>query len=95
MAKFLLLHTVDPRIGKSEAMPGIIKTVLSTFTEDTYCIASWVAGGAGKIACLWEAPSEQAIIDAYAAKGPDMPVDGIYPAMVIDWAEMKKTVARG
>jgi len=93
MAKFLLLHTVDPMRGTSGTMSGIIKGVLSTFTEDTYCIASWVAGGAGKIACLWEAPSEQAIIDAYAGKGPDMPVDGIYPATVIDWAEMKKTVA--
>jgi len=94
MAKFLLLHTMDPRKGTSGAMPGIIKGVLSTFTKDTYCIASWVAGGAGKIACLWEAPSEQAIIDVMA-KGPDIPVDGIYPATVIDWAEMKKTVARG
>jgi hypothetical protein len=93
MAKFLLLHTVDPRRGTSEAMPGVIKGVLSTFTADTYCITSWVAPGAGKIACLWEAPSEQAIIDAYAGKGPDIPVDGIYPATVIDWAEMKKTVA--
>lgn len=93
MAKFLLLHTVDPREGTSKAMPGIIKGVLSTFTKDTYCITSWVAGGAGKIACLWEAPSEQAIIDAYADKGPDIPVDGIYPVTVIDWAEMKKTMA--
>jgi hypothetical protein len=94
MAKFLLLHIVDPMRGTSGAMPGIIKATLSTFTKDTYCITSWVGGGAGKIACLWEAPSEQAIIDAYAAKGPDIPVDGIYPATVIDWAEMKKTAAR-
>jgi len=94
VAKFLLLHTVDPRRGASAAMPGMTKAILSTFTKDTYCIASWVAGGAGKIACLWEAPSEQAIVDAYAGKGPDIPIDGIYPATVIDWAEMKKMVAR-
>jgi len=92
MAKFLLLHTVDPRKGTSQAQVGMIKAILDIFTEDTYCIASWAAAGAGKIACLWEAPSEQAIIDAYA-KGPDIPVDGIYPATVIDWTEMKKTVA--
>jgi hypothetical protein len=50
-----------------------------------------MAPGAGKLACLWEAPSEQAIIDAFA-KGLDMSTDGIYPATVIDWAEVKKTL---
>ena len=94
MAKFLLLHTVDPMRGTSGAMSGIIKGVLSTFTKDTYCIATWVAGGAGKIACLWEAPSEQAIIDAYP-EGVDIPVEGIYPATVVDWAEVKKMMAGG
>jgi hypothetical protein len=93
MAKFMLLHTYDPRKGASENQMAVMKAVLGIFTKDTYCIASWMAPGAGKIACLWEAPSEQAIIDAYA-KGPDIPVDGIYPATVIDWAEMKKTLGQ-
>lgn len=73
-----------------------MKAVLNSFTKDTYCIASWVAPGAGKIACLWEAPSEQTIIDVMAkakAKGADIAVDGIYPAMVVEWAEVKKTIA--
>ena len=95
MANFMMLHTIDPKRATTEAYPGILKAVPAVFTEDTYCIASWVAGGAGKIACLWEAPSEQAIIDAYAAKGPDLPIDGIYPATVIDWAEVKKTMGEG
>lgn len=90
MAKFLITHKIDPRIGKTDAYPNIIKGVLAASTVDTYCITSWVAGGAGKIACLWEAPSEQAIIDIFAANGPDLPVEGIYPATIIDWAEMKK-----
>ena len=92
MARFLLLHTVDPMKGTSQAQMGIVKAVLDTFTEDTYCITTWLATGAGKLACLWEAPSEQAIIDAYSTKGPDIPADGIYPTEVIDWAEMKKTL---
>jgi len=71
-----------------------MKAILKCFTKDTYCIASWMAPGAGKIACLWEAPSEQAIIDTYP-KEVDIPVDGIYPATVIDWAEIKKTMAGG
>jgi hypothetical protein len=92
VAKFLLLHTYDPRMGTSEAQTSIMKAVVNSFTKDTYCIASWVAAGAGRIACLWEAPSEQALIDV-AAKGADIPVDGIYPAMVVEWAEVKKTMA--
>jgi phage-related protein len=91
MAKFLLLHSYDPRMGTSEAQASTMKAVVNSFTKDTYCIASWVASGAGKIACLWEAPSEQAIIDV-TAKGADIPVEGIYPAMVIEWAEVKKTM---
>ncbi len=91
MAKFMLLHTYDPRKGASENRMAVMKAVLGVFTKETYCITTWMAPGAGKIACLWEAPSEQALIDA-CAKGPDMPVDGIYPAAVIDWAEVKKTM---
>ena len=94
MAKFMLLHTYDPRKGASVNQEAVMKAVLGIFTKDTYCIVSWMAAGAGKIACLWEAPSEQAIIDAYAT-GPDIPVDGIYPVTVIDWAEMKKTLGPG
>ena len=91
MAKFLLLHTIDPRNAKSETAMPVMKAIVDSFTKDTYCIASWMALGAGKIACLWEAPSEQAIIDVYP-KEVDLPVDGIYPVQVVDWAEVKKTM---
>lgn len=91
MAKFLLLHTLDPRIAKSEAQMSVMKALVGSFTSNTYAIASWMAVGAGKIACLWEAPSEQAIIDVFP-KEANIPVDGIYPAAVIDWAEVKKMV---
>jgi hypothetical protein len=91
MAKFMALHTYDPKKAASENRMAVMKAVLGIFTKDTYCIASWMAPGAGKLACLWEAPSEQAIIDAFA-KGLDMSTDGIYPATVIDWAEVKKTM---
>jgi hypothetical protein len=93
MAQFMLLHTMDPRKAATENQMPIMKAVLKSFTKDTYCITSWMSAGAGKVACLWEAPSEQAIIDAMAKKGPDLPVDGIYPVSVVDWAEMKKTMA--
>ena len=92
VAQYLMLHSYDPRTAKSESQPGVMKAIVDSFTEDTYCIASWLAPGAGKIACLWEAPSEQAIIDAYSPE-LNIPVDGIFPTLVIDWAEVKKTMA--
>lgn len=94
MAQFLALHTIDPRGFTSEAQPGIIKACAEAFTPETYCVASWVSGPAGKIACLWEAPSEQAVVDVIA-KIALVPVDGVYPTMAIDWAEMKKQMAGG
>ena len=94
MAQYLLLHTLDPRTAKSADQMSVMKAVVGSFTADTYCITSWMALGAGKIACLWEAPSEQAIIDVYP-KEADIPVEGIYPAAVVDWAEVKKTLAGG
>jgi hypothetical protein len=94
MATYLVLHSYDPRTATSESQMGTIQATLDSFTADTYCIASWIAVGAGKVACLWEAPSEQAIIDAFA-KGGDIPIDGIYPASVVDWAETKKAMSGG
>jgi hypothetical protein len=96
MAKFLLFHTIDLRTADlkaytTEAQMSSTKGMVDAFTADTCCITTWIAVGAGKAACLWEAPSEQAIIDVYA-KGSALPVDGIHPATVIDWAEMKKAL---
>jgi hypothetical protein len=92
MALYLVLHTYDPSIAKSENSLGVMKAVLNCFTKETYCITSWMAPGAGKTACIWEAPSEQAIIDVYPKDMP-IPIDGIYSAEVVDWAEVKKTMA--
>jgi len=94
MATYLVLHTIDMRTASpkdytSEAQLGITGGYLKAFTADTYCISTWMSAGAGKIACLWEAPSDQSIIDVLA-NCPPMPVDGIYPTSVINWADFKK-----
>ena len=92
MARYLMVHSFDPRIAKSEVQMQVIQPLLKSFTKNTYAITSWMAIGAGIVACLWEAPSEQSIIDVYPPD-VDLPVEGIYPVTVIDWAEIKKTVA--
>jgi len=92
MARYLVFHTMDPRLATSVNQMTVTKAIIDSFTADAYCITTWAAVGAGKLACLWEAPSEQAIIDAFA-KVENIPIDGIYPASIIDWAEMKKALA--
>ncbi|MCL4466412.1 MAG: DUF4242 domain-containing protein [Chloroflexi bacterium] len=88
MAKFLALHTVDPRMFVTDPNFTFVKKALASMTPDVYCIRSLMAKGAGKIACEWEASSEQALIDVFA-KVPELPVDGIYPVEVMEWAEVK------
>ena len=95
MAQFLVLHSMDPRTLTSEFMMGTGARLMEAFTEDTYVITSWWALGAGKVACLWEAPSETAIIDIFAREVPQWPIDGVYPATVTDMAEVKKMLAGG
>lgn len=94
MAKYLVLHTYDPRRFSTDAAMKDVRPMIDAFTRDTYCVTSWTALGAGKTACLWEAPSEQALIDVFA-RAPDLPIDGIYPAGVVDWAEMRQIVQAG
>ncbi|GEM_PF-1786830 len=97
MARYLALHPLDYtntdfKNYTSEAQIVLVKKYLDAFTKDTYCISSWLAGGAGWLSCMWEAPSEQAIIDVMAKVSGALPVEGIYPVSVIDWAEMKKAM---
>ena len=96
MSQYLVLHTIDlrsadPKAYTTDEQMKTTKKMIKSFSDDTYCVTTWMAVGAGKAACLWEAPSEQAIIDVFA-RGPEMPVDGIYPVSVVDWAEMKKVL---
>ncbi len=66
----------------------IVKRVLSVLTPQAQCVRTLTVAGAGKIAREWDAESEQALIDCLA-KVPELPVDGVYPAQVIEWAEVK------
>ena len=97
MARYMLLHPLDllntdPKNYTSEAQMGMVKKYLDACTKDTYVVTSWVAIGAGELVCMWEGPSEQAIIDVLAKISDGLPTAGIYPMSVIDWGEMKKAM---
>jgi len=89
MARFLALHTADPRLFATDPSFALQRKILRALTSEAWCIRTFLAAGAGKIACEWEASSEQALIDAIA-KVPEIPVDGIYPMRVIEWEDVKR-----
>jgi hypothetical protein len=98
MARYIVLHPLDLlnsdlKDYTSEAQMGLVKKYLDVFTKDTYAVSSWSAIGAGLLFCMWEGPSEQAIIDVIAKVSDGPATEGIYPVSVIDWAEMKKAMA--
>jgi hypothetical protein len=94
MAKYLVLHTIDlVRLPKGGQLWGAAYDLLDSYTKDCYCSQSWIGLQgfyAGKMACLWEAPSKEAIVKMLGqVAGP--PVDAIFDStMVVDWAEEKK-----
>lgn len=97
MARYIVLHPLDftntdYKNYTSEAQMVLVKKYIDAFTKDTYAVTSWMAGGAGWLFCMWEGPSEQAIIDVMAKVSGALPTEGIYPVSVIDWAEMKKAM---
>ncbi|MFC1944318.1 hypothetical protein ACFLX5_02320 [Chloroflexota bacterium] len=87
MTKYNVLYTFVPNSGDNRRRTEILKGITKACSEDTYCIASWVSCVDGKGACLWEAPSEQAIKEALA-KAVDIRVGEIYPVEVIDWSDI-------
>ncbi len=96
MPKYLVLHTIDlaklPKDTTGYLWSGADK-LLESFTPTCHCIASWIGIRGfytGKMACLWEATSKQAIVDMLRI-APVAPVDDIFDStMVVDWAEEKK-----
>jgi len=96
MPKYLVLHTLDltklPKDPTGSLWSGTDK-LLGLFTRDCHCVVSWIGLRGfytGKAACLWEAPSKEAIV-AMLRKAPIAPVDEIFDStMVVDWAEEKK-----
>ena len=101
MPKYLVLHTLEiakvPKDPTGYMWSGTDK-LLELFTADCHCIASWIGMRGfytGKMACLWEAPSKDAIV-GMLKKVPVAPVDDIFDStLVVDWAEQKKQRAAG
>jgi len=87
MPKFLVVHTLPaPATVEKEATP-IGKKVKANSTLEAYWVRSWCQlnkeGKIVKILCEWNAVDAESVRKVLA-KVPELPVDGIYPLMIVD-----------
>jgi len=91
MAKYVVVHSpVDAKTYAGDTFANFAKECIGAFTADTYCEYTWAWGGGTQAICQWEAPNEQALIEFFAARKLQVPVMGIYPLTVTDWAAVRK-----
>ena len=91
MAKYVVVHTpVDAKLYAGDTFPNFAAECMGAFTKQTYCEYTWSWGGGTNAFCLWEAPDEQTLIEFFAARNLQVPINGIYAASVTDWAEARK-----
>ena len=89
MAQYVVVHTpVDAKIYAGDTFANFAKESIGAFTSDTRCLYTWSWGGGTQAVCLWEAPDEQTLIEFFAARQVQVPVNGIYPASVTDWGAL-------
>jgi len=94
VAKYVVVHTpVDAKIYAGDTFAKFAKECVDAFTDKTYCEYTWSWGGGSNALCLWEAPNEQALIEFFAQRKLQVPVNGIYAAAVTDWSEARKQMA--
>ncbi len=87
MAKYVVVHTpVDAKIYAGDTFPNFAKECAEAFTRETFCEYTWSWGGGTSALCQWEAPDEQTLIEFFAIRKTQVPINGIYPLSITDWA---------
>jgi len=85
MPKFLAVHPMPKPVTVKEIALG--KKVKANATLEAYWVRSWAQlneeGKIVKILCEWNAVDIGAVRKVLA-KVPELPVEGIYPLMIVD-----------
>jgi len=86
MPKFLVVHSMPKPVTVEEATP-LGKKTKANATLEAYWVKSWAQlneeGKIVKILCEWNAANVDAL-RRVLAKVPEMPVEGVYPLMIVD-----------
>jgi hypothetical protein len=86
MPKFLAVHPMPKPVAVEEATP-LGKKAKANATLEAYWVRSWIQlneeGKIVKMLCEWNAVDINAIRKVLA-KVPELPVEGIYPLIIVD-----------
>jgi len=86
MPKFLVVHTLPAPATVEQATP-FGKKAKAASTLDAYWVRSWSQldekGRIVKLLSEWNAVDAKSV-SKVLAKVPELPVDGIYPMMIVD-----------
>jgi hypothetical protein len=95
MAKYVVVHTpLDAKVYAGDTFGKFAKECMDAYTDDLRCETTWSWGGGTNAVCVWEAPDEQTLIEFFAARRTmQVPVNGIYPVSITDWAAAAKAMA--
>jgi hypothetical protein len=77
MSKFLVIHPVGSEMTLESGTP-IAKSIKSHLTADAYWRRSYYVPDKGALFCIWDASSEEAILDVLKKSAPDLPNEGPY-----------------
>ena len=75
MALFIALHQVTPHMAVADAAQ-IVYRVLKHEKRDTQWQRYWWSDETGKLFCLWEAPTAEAVWDTL--RSASVPTDAVY-----------------
>ena len=93
MPKFLVVHVPFPTPMPLEQAVPLLKRASGSMTAEAYWISSFcqanAEGNAVRAYCRWDGTSLEAVRNATAKLLPEMPVEGVYPLVILDSGDFR------
>jgi len=93
LPKFIAVHVPFPAPVSTEQAAPLLKRLAAAMTAEAYWRTSWCQANAeGKVVkawCAWDATSAEAVRKAAEKYLPEMPLEGVYPLLVLDSGDFR------
>jgi len=93
MPKFVVVHVPFPTPLSPEQAAPLLKRLAGSMTAEAYWMGSWcqanAEGKAVRAYCRWDGTSLEAVRNATAKLLPEMPVEGVYPLVILDSGDFR------
>ena len=90
--KFLVVHPLKAPMSLEDGVP-LMKRIAAGMTAEAYWITSWgqfnEEGKVVKVLCHWDAASAEVVRAAVARLCPELPLEGVYPMMVMNSGDFR------